>query len=99
MTRFGGEEFAAILPETEARGAAHLADKMREAVEALALPHAGSEVQVRVVTISAGIASTEQNSDGSGQSDLLQWTDAALYEAKRQGRNRVVSYALGPSQA
>lgn len=92
VTRFGGEEFAVILPETDARGASALAERMREAVERLGIPHVGSEV-AGAVTISAGVASTVPH-EGDRQAELVQWADAALYEAKRQGRNRVVSYTL-----
>lgn len=92
VTRFGGEEFTIILPETDSGGAAALAEKARAAVETLALPHAGSEA-ARVVTISAGSAAM-MPATGDRQPDLLHWADAALYEAKRQGRNRIVHYTL-----
>lgn len=92
VTRFGGEEFTIILPETDSGGAAALAEKVRAAVEALALPHAASEA-ARVVTISAGSAAM-MPAAGDRQPDLLHWSDAALYEAKRQGRNRIVHYTL-----
>lgn len=94
VMRYGGEEFAVLLPETDGRGAGLLAEKIRSAVEALAIPHAGSETG-KVVTVSAGVASAGPGVAAEKQSDLLQWTDAALYEAKRQGRNRVVVYKLG----
>lgn len=96
VTRFGGEEFAVILPETDADGAEALADKMRTSIEALRIPHTGSEI-AGAVTISAGVASTVPRELGR-QAELLQWADAALYEAKRQGRNRVVSYTLKPPE-
>ena len=96
VTRFGGEEFAVILPETDSNGAAAMAEKMRAAVEARGLQHAGSEA-ARVVTISAGVASMSPHA-GEHATDLVQWSDAALYEAKRQGRNRVINYVL-PSAA
>ncbi len=92
VMRYGGEEFAVILPETDAIGAAALAERMCEAVEGLGIPHVGSEV-AGAVTISAGVASMiPRGSDKQGE--LVQWADAALYEAKRQGRNRVVTYRL-----
>ncbi|MGB0127560.1 MAG: diguanylate cyclase [Rhodocyclaceae bacterium] len=94
VMRYGGEEFAVLLPETDGRGASVLAEKIRAAVEALAIAHAGSEVG-KVVTVSAGVASAVPGVAAEKQSDLLQWTDAALYEAKRLGRNQVVSYKLG----
>jgi diguanylate cyclase (GGDEF)-like protein len=95
VTRFGGEEFAVVLPETDSTGAAAMAEKMRAAVEALGMAHVGSEV-ARVVTVTAGVASmTPRSSDR--QTDLVQWADAALYDGKRAGRNRVVTYALPAS--
>ncbi len=93
VSRFGGEEFAVILPDTDARGAAHIAERMRIAVVSLAIPHSGSAV-ARIVTASAGVASLVPQSEGT-HDQLVQWADTALYEAKRAGRNRVVSYGLG----
>ncbi len=98
VARFGGEEFAVVLSETDAQGAVHLAEQMRAAIEALAIPHAGSAVG-RAVTISAGVASMVPESASGDRRELVQWADAALYEAKRQGRNRVVSYSLVPRGA
>ncbi|GAB4175989.1 MAG: diguanylate cyclase [Rhodocyclaceae bacterium] len=97
VTRFGGEEFTVVLPETDAKGAAALADKVRAAVEAMAIPHLGSEA-AQVVTISAGCASMMPKA-ADRASDLLHWADAALYEAKRHGRNRIVSYTLPETAA
>jgi diguanylate cyclase (GGDEF)-like protein len=93
VTRFGGEEFAIILPDTDARGAAYIAERMRIAVVGLAIPHSGSTV-ARIVTASGGVASLVPQAEG-GESELVHWADAALYEAKRAGRNRVVTYGLG----
>ena len=95
VARFGGEEFAVVLSETDARGAVHLADQMRAAIDALAIPHSGSAVG-RTVSISAGVASMVPESATGEPDELVQWADAALYDAKRQGRNRVVSYNLVP---
>jgi len=95
VARFGGEEFAVVLSETDARGAVHLAEQMRAAIDALAIPHSGSAVG-RTVSISAGVASMVPESATGEPDELVQWADAALYDAKRQGRNRVVSYNLVP---
>ncbi|MBS1136283.1 MAG: diguanylate cyclase domain protein [Proteobacteria bacterium] len=95
VARFGGEEFAVVLSETDARGAVHLAEQMRAAIDALAIPHSGSAVG-RTVSISAGVASMVPESASGEPDELVQWADAALYDAKRQGRNRVVSYNLVP---
>jgi len=98
VARFGGEEFGVVLSETDGLGAVHLAEQMRAAIEALAIPHAGSAVG-RAVTISAGVASMVPDLASGDLGELVQWADAALYEAKRQGRNRVVSYNLVPRDA
>lgn len=92
VARFGGEEFVALLPRMAAEEAAGLAERLRAGVEALALPHNASAVS-KVVTLSAGVATLVPDEDGS-PATLLAAADAALYEAKREGRNRVVSVAL-----
>ncbi|MEE4299143.1 MAG: diguanylate cyclase [Pseudomonadales bacterium] len=86
VARYGGEELAVILPETDSAGATHLAQTMRRAVEALAIPHPDSATGV--VTISAGVAAITP-SITHGPEILVQLADAALYDAKHGGRNRV----------
>lgn len=83
LFRYGGEEFALLCPETPP-GAMVLAERIRAAVEST--PHAGLD---RPVTISIGIATFPK--DANGFRDLLTRADAALYEAKALGRNRVIS--------
>lgn len=82
--RLGGEEFAVVVPETNAAGAAAAAERLRRSLAALPLP-AGAESAL--VTASFGVA---ERLPGEGGSDLLRRADAALYQAKREGRNRVV---------
>jgi len=84
--RFGGEEFVALLPETEQPGAYIVAEKIRDAVAALNIPHDGS-VHARV-TISVGVAVLSP-AVGDLAETLIAQADAALYAAKRAGRNRV----------
>lgn len=91
VCRFGGEEFVALLPNTDAAGAVNLAEKMRACVEELGIRHAYSSV-APVVTISLGTATFDPNSGGDPFS-LLERADKALYEAKKAGRNRV-SWAI-----
>ncbi|MBT9455896.1 MAG: diguanylate cyclase [Burkholderiaceae bacterium] len=90
--RFGGEEFAVILPETEAPGAAQLAERLRAGIEALQIPHANSLV-APVVTVSLGVV-TVLPAKLSNPLEALSLADALLYQAKSGGRNRVVAHAL-----
>ncbi len=84
--RFGGEELLLVLPEAGMAQATATAERVRTAVQAAALPHPGGIDGV--VTVSIGVASGTK-----GYGGLLARADAALYEAKRSGRNRVVSAA------
>ncbi|MEA2860407.1 MAG: hypothetical protein QOC72_2446 [Methylobacteriaceae bacterium] len=89
--RFGGEEFALLLPNTDASGAKIIAERVREAVMTLAIPHNGNPRE-HVVTISLGIATMRSAGMGKEQPDaaiLVMAADGALYDAKRGGRNRV----------
>lgn len=78
--RWGGEEFAILLPETDLAGAIVFAERLRQAIEAYQFETAGH------ITASFGV--TGFNTD---EQDLLTRADAALYKAKKEGRNRVVS--------
>jgi diguanylate cyclase (GGDEF)-like protein len=86
VARYGGEEFVVILPTTPSGGAVDLAERIRTAVESLQLPHAGSSH--RVVTISIGVATVVPRASTSSQ-QAIEAADAALYQAKRDGRNCV----------
>lgn len=88
--RYGGEEFAVILSETDAAGAWSIAERIRSAVAALEIPHTGSLAER--VTVSIGVA-TAYPQVGQPATALVQEADEALYEAKRNGRNRV--HAIG----
>lgn len=90
LARYGGEEFVALLAGTDEKGAAHLAEQMRAAVESLNIPHTYSDVSDRV-SISVGVASVVPAADSTWKS-LIDSADNALYAAKIRGRNRVVSY-------
>ncbi|UTW13923.1 GGDEF domain-containing protein [Marinobacterium rhizophilum] len=89
VTRFGGEEFAIILPGIGLQEACMLAEQMREAVMALGIAHTESRVS-DLVTISMGVACTIPSKDARPDM-LIQHADEALYRAKHQGRNQVVS--------
>lgn len=83
--RYGGEEFVILLPEMAEEAAVRRAEEVREAVHSLAVSHHGR--QHRAITISVGVASTNL---AVTPEDLLALADAALYQAKRAGRDRVV---------
>lgn len=88
--RFGGEEFLLILPETTLSQALGAADKVRAAIAARRFPFAEKQ-PMGMVSISGGVAEYPRHGVDAGS--LLRAADAALYEAKRQGRNRVVAAA------
>ena len=89
VARYGGEEFVAVLPETNLEAAAAVAEKMREAIAALSIPHLFSEVG-DIVSLSLGVADAVPW-EGSSPEELLLAVDKNLYRAKESGRNRVVS--------
>ncbi len=86
LARFGGEEFFVLLPEIEGSRIGVLAERLREQIENLQVI---SEDQTFGVTASIG-ASSLKAGDGRTYRDLMRSADKAMYEAKRQGRNRVV---------
>ena len=84
--RFGGEEFVAILPGAEEEGAVQFAQRLRFAMAHEIWP--GGPVTASFGTASLGIGT------GSGR-ELIDKADAAMYEAKRCGKNRIVAYDRG----
>lgn len=88
LARYGGEEFVALLPKTDLRGALVVARQMMSVVEALHIPHAQSSV-APIVSLSIGVASTLPEL-GHTPHSLLDDADHHLYQAKQQGRARVV---------
>ncbi|MYM35679.1 diguanylate cyclase [Duganella sp. FT94W] len=92
--RYGGEEFAMILPETGAGQARAMAEGIRERVQALAIRHERNSDPSQRVTVSIGIA-TQQPEAPMEIEALIGAADRALYQAKRDGRNRVA--ALQPA--
>jgi two-component system cell cycle response regulator len=85
--RYGGEEMLLVMPAQTLETALIAANRMRSAIEALGVPHPGLDPS-GTVTVSAGVASFEPGR-GDDVESLLARADAALYEAKEGGRNRV----------
>jgi diguanylate cyclase (GGDEF)-like protein/PAS domain S-box-containing protein len=90
--RFGGEEIAILLPNTELAGAKAVAERIRQAIGALKIEHAGAPCGV--LSISAGVASIVPNGD-CHHSDLVEHADRALYRAKNYGRDCVEVHGSG----
>ena len=95
VARFGGEEFACILPETAFDDALVIANQLEQKIRDLAIPHQSSTVDA-VITISVGLA-TRINNTGSDATDLIGLADSLLYKAKHTGRGRVCSGVLAPA--
>lgn len=93
LSRFGGEEFVALLPESSLEQAFKVAERARAAVEAARIPHAHAvEHDPQCVTVSIGVASSSvPGTVGAGA--LLESADGALYRAKAAGRNCVRAHA------
>jgi diguanylate cyclase (GGDEF)-like protein len=89
--RYGGEEFCLLLPNTDTARALEIGELVRKAVWDQALPHSTSAYQT--VTVSVGVASSQPN-DTQRPGDLIEAADAALYAAKRRGRNAVVEHGF-----
>lgn len=93
--RFGGEEFVLVLPEAALEECVSRAEDLRESVRSLRIAHQGGMLDP--VTISIGVAAFPEHG-GSGEA-LLHAADAALYRAKREGRDRVAVAVVGEGSA
>lgn len=88
VARYGGEEFTVVLGDTDQDGALHVAERIRKAIEALAIPHLDSDV-ADVVTVTIGVA-TVYPARMQTIDHVVALADEALYRAKDAGRNRTV---------
>jgi len=88
--RYGGEEFTVILPATDLDGAVHVAEHIRERISTKKLVNRATNQNLGRITVSIGAAVFEF---GESLSDLIKRADQALYKAKGNGRNQVVSQA------
>ena len=84
LARYGGEEFLTLLPETELKDAAHVAERFRKQIENQTIFFGGQEIKV---TITLGVA---QFDSSLGAEKCIQLADKALYEGKEHGRNKVI---------
>ncbi|MCY0094654.1 PleD family two-component system response regulator [Hoeflea ulvae] len=88
--RYGGEEFVVVMPDTTPEIAAQVAERLRDAIAAAPFKISATG-RVAPLTTSVGIATLEKG--GEGADSLMRRADKALYQAKNNGRNRVVSQA------
>ena len=84
--RFGGEEFLVILPDWSLEEASRLAEMLRQEIEGYQFPY-GERQPLGRLTVSGGVAAFPDNAQNGA--DLLRAADAALYDAKKAGRNEV----------
>jgi len=85
ITRYGGDEFVLVMPETKLNGAKALLERLRRQAKSISIPN------IKSVTISAGLVEWNQGPPPDNAQTILERADTALYEAKRKGRNRVVA--------
>jgi diguanylate cyclase (GGDEF)-like protein len=93
VARYGGEEFAIIAPETDLKGAAVLAERIRTSLEKTEI-HSDS-VTIKA-TLSIGVATYLPGKKVAKKSDLFDAADSALYESKRNGRNKLSMAIVSP---
>jgi diguanylate cyclase (GGDEF)-like protein len=90
VARYGGEELVMVLPNTDAAGAAVVADSARTALEAMGIPHAGQSPGYVSASLGVAAHAPDTETDIQDARALLDAADRALYRAKALGRNQVV---------
>ncbi len=85
IARYGGDEFVLVMPETKLNGAKALLERLRRQAKSISIPN------IKSVTISTGLVEWNQGPPPDNAQTILERADTALYEAKRKGRNRVVT--------
>ncbi len=94
VCRFGGEEFVVILPMADLKASQARAERIRSKLRELTVMHQGQSLGM--ITVSVGVAELPQH--GTSPRELLETADAALYRAKREGRDRVVVAEPSPAK-
>lgn len=95
VARYGGEEFVILLTDSNETEGALVAEKVREKVEELAIPHVKSSIH-KALTISVGVTTSPNDGTPFDSAQLLETADRCLYEAKSMGRNTVVCTDFRP---
>jgi diguanylate cyclase (GGDEF)-like protein len=89
VARYGGEEMVLILPETSRKRAFEMAERIREKIASTPFEHSGQSLAGKL-TISAGVATFPV--DAASEEELIQKADSSLYQAKSEGRDKVVAF-------
>lgn len=97
-SRYGGDEFIVVLPETPAKQACYGAERIRKVVEALSIPVPSENRNTEQIATSLSIGVAEFPGDAESVDALIDLADQAMYQAKRLGCNRVVCYQVQPDK-